>query len=619
MENHKLFEEFPPVSVQDWENQIIKDLKGADYEKKLVWKSPEGITVKPYYTRQDLVSKVDGAAGAYPYQRGYQPGGNQWKIVQNIDNTILADANAMAAEALDKGADAVSFSLDYINEQEELAFLLKGIDLEEKDIHFVSFHSYSILFDLLMKEVQRRGYDASKISGSFNFDSFSYYLLHGEYYNSMEDNMNELECLLKTIHDSKLNYSVINVNGQHFHNAGATSVQELGFALASAQEYLQIMVDRGMKAEEVISKMRLTLSIGPSYFMEIAKFRAARLLWAKIAAQYGVSEEKAKIRIHAISGLFNKTVYDLQNNMLRNTTEAMSAVLGGADEITILPHDVTIKAADNFSNRIARNVQLLLRNEAHFEKVADVAGGAYYIETLTSDVAAHAWNYFLKADAVGGFVKAMEGGLIREEIEKNAAVKKASIAQRKNTLVGVNNYPNLNERVLASLKKEVSKPAAADNALRLIRGTEEFEIIRLATETYVANGSKQPLVYLNEFGNLAMRKARAMFSTNFFGVAGYTMYEQTDFTEIAKTIKEIVDKKADIAVLCSSDEEYGTTGIEMVKALRAALPGIIIVIAGNPAETADALKAAGADEFIHVRTNLLESLKGFQKKLGVIR
>lgn len=619
MENHKLFEEFPPISVQDWENQIIKDLKGADYEKKLVWKSPEGISVKPYYTRQDLVNKIEGGAGTYPYQRGYSREGNGWQVVQNIDSTVPADANAMACEALDKGADAVSFALDYINEQEDLAFLLKGIDLEEKTIHFASFHSYSILFDLLMKEIQHRGYEASKLNGSFNFDSFSYYLLHGEYYNSHEDNMNELECLLKTIRDSKLNYTVVNVNGQHLHNAGATAVQELGFALASAQEYLQIMVDRGLKAEEVISKMRLTLSIGSSYFVEIAKLRAARLLWAKIAAQYGVSEEKARIRIHAVSGLFNKTVYDMQNNMLRNTTEAMSAVIGGADEITILPHDVTIKASDSFSNRIARNVQLLLKNEAHFEKVADVAGGSYYIETLTSDVANHAWNYFLKVDAAGGFVKAMEGGLIREEIEKNATVKKVSIAQRKNTLVGVNNYPNLNERMLPSLKKDISKQAASEKALRMIRGTEEFEIIRLATEKYVAAGNKQPLVYLNEFGNLAMRKARAMFSTNFFGVAGYAVYEQTDFNDIATTINEIIKKNADITVLCSSDDEYGISGIEMVKALRAAAPSMIIVVAGNPAESADALKEAGVAEFIHVRTNLLDSLTGFQKKLGVIR
>lgn len=619
MENHKIFEEFPPISVQEWENQIMKDLKGADYEKKLVWKSPEGLTLKPYYTREDLVKKVEGGAGFFPYQRGYHKEGNAWKIVQNIDSTILADANSMAVDALDKGADAVSFTLDYINEQEELAFLLKNIDLQEKSIHFISFHSYSILFDLLIKEVQRRKYDPTTLKGSFNFDPFSYYLLHGEYYNSLEDNMNELECLLKTVRESKLDYSVINVNGQHFHNAGATAIQELGFTLASAQAYLQMMVERGFKAEDVVPKMRLTLSIGPSYFVEIAKFRAARLLWSKIVSQYGVSEEKAKITIHAVSGMFNKTIYDLQNNMLRNTTEAMSAVLGGANEITILPHDFTLKPSDGFSNRIARNVQLLLKNEAHFEKVADVAGGSYYIEALTNDIASHAWNNFLKIDEVGGFVIAMENGLIKSEIEKNASAKRSSIAQRKNTLVGINNYPNLNERLLSELKKSISTPIVSEKALKLFRVTEEFEQIRMSTEKYVSEGNKQPLVYLSEFGNLAMRKARAMFSTNFFGVAGYAIYEQTDFSGIDQTIREILDKKSNIVVLCSSDEEYGETGIEMVKALRKASAELLIVVAGNPAEMIEALKEAGANEFIHVRTNLLESLSGFQKKLGVIR
>jgi len=616
MSDNLLFQEFPPISSSEWREKIEADLKGADFEKKLVWKTEEGFAVQPYYRHEDLENlSVNTAPGSFPFVRGNKKELNNWQIIQQIDSSSLEEANKRAVLAVARGANAISLRIDNVNNAEDLAFLLKNVDLTETAVHFHSANTYSILADLLRKEFARQNIDANKVCGSFNFDSFGYYLLNGDFYNSHDDNMNELVCLLDLMKNDLTNFKLININGQHFANAGAHTAQELAFSLASAVEYINQLTEKGCEVENILPRIRMSLSIGPSYFMEIAKFRAARLLWANIAKQYTQKEELQKIRLHGVSSLYNKTVYDLYNNMLRNTTEAMSAAIGGVDEITVLPHDFVLGEGSEFGDRIARNVQLLLKEESHFDKVADPSAGSYYIENLTKELAEAAWAAFLKIEEQGGFLKAMTEGIIKTEIEATVAKRQKMIASRRKVYVGINNYPNLTEEFPANASYPKNKTAEG-NALQMLRGAESFENLRYRTDAAVKSGAKRPVALMLQFGHLAMRNARAMFSSNFLGVGGYQI--ESLICDNPSGVANIMNEyKPDIVVLCSSDDEYAEPGMQYLEAVKAAGTCKAVLIAGSPGENEEKFRAAGIDEFIHLRSNALEMIQKFHQILSI--
>lgn len=616
MSDNLLFHEFPPISSSEWKEKINADLKGADFEKKLVWKTEEGLKVQPYYRQEDLEKlSVNTAPGAFPFVRGNEAEYNNWQIIQQINSPSLENANKRAVQAVERGAEGLSFRIDQVNNAEDLAFLLKNIDLTETDLHFHSANTYSILADLLRKEFERQNIDAGKVSGSFNFDSFGYYLLNGDFYNSHDDNMNELVCLLDLMKKDLPNFRLININGQHFANAGAHAAQELAFSLASAVEYISQLTEKGCEVENILPRMRMSLSMGPSYFMEIAKFRAVRLLWANISKQYTQKAELQKIRVHGVSSLYNKTVYDLYNNMLRNTTEAMSAAIGGVDEITVLPHDFVLGGESEFGDRIARNVQLLLKEESHFDKVADPSAGSYYIENLTKMLAEEAWAEFLKVEEQGGFLKAMTDGFIKSEIENTRTQREKLISSRRKVYVGINNYPNLTEEFPADQVYPQRKNIGG-NALQMHRGAESFEDIRYRCDAYAKAGNKRPVALMLQFGHPSMRNARAMFSSNFIGVGGYKI-ESLICENPAGVSKLMQDIKPDLVVLCSSDEEYLETGMQYLEAVKAVGGYRAILIAGSPGENEEKFRAAGIDDFIHMRSNALEMIQKFHQILSI--
>jgi methylmalonyl-CoA mutase len=616
--NDKLFAEFPPVTTQQWEEKIQEDLKGADYEKKLIWKTYEGIPVKPYYRAENIqdLDYQQALPGEYPYVRGYNDTTNSWRIREDIYVIDVVKANKTALAAIASGATAISFKVKELAFREELAKLLKGINLEEIAIHFASSHSYSILADLLIAYVKKSGFDPMKVKGSFNFDSIAYYLWHGSYYNSSDDNFNEAAALIKFIQKDLPLFKILNVNGQHFYNAGATAVQELAYTLASANEYMAQMTDRGIDVDMVCGDMQLTFGIGSNYFMEIAKLRAARLLWARMAEQYKPKDPASlKVAIHACSGMYNKSIYDSYVNVLRLTTECMSAAIGGANAITISPFNNTYRLPDEFSSRIARNIQIVLKEESYLDKVVDPSAGSYYIESLTDEIAQMAWNQFKKIEEVGGMLSVMENGQLKNDIEKVAAQRDMDIAMRKTPILGTNIFPNQNESMLDEYTFKAVRDE--DAYLKLYRGAEAFENLRMATEQFVKQGGTCPGVFLATFGNLAMRKARATFAANFFACAGYNIMPEYLSKEVEATVAAISKSKAQIVVLCSSDEEYAQYACEVAVALKKKQKKIQIVIAGYPKDIVDILKSVGVDDFIHVRTNVIESLTGFQKKFGI--
>ena len=620
--NKKLFDEFPPVSTAQWEEVIRADLKGADYEKKLVWKTPEGIPLRPYYRSEDLkgLEHLKSLPGKYPYVRGTKTGSNDWLVRQDIVVDDPGTANIKALDALMKGAGSVGFVLkdkfDY--SPQTVALLLKDICLASAELNFIPSGRCSRLPELIDKENISRGGAVSDLHGAIEYDPLGILLVTGNFAEGEEVSFDMAASMVNDA--SRLsNFKVININASVFHNAGGSAVQELAFGLSGGAEYLERLTAAGIPVITAAEKMKLTFASGSNYFMEIAKFRAARYLWTKLVEAWDTDPDVAeKIVIHAVTSRWNKTIYDPFVNMLRSTTESMSAILGGADSLTVEPFDKAFSKGSNpFSERIARNSQLVLKEEAYFDKVVDPAAGSYYIESLTGALIEQSWDLFLKTTDMGGLVAAFKAGFIQEQVEETASRRDNFLASRRDTLLGTNQYPNSEERVIdkidiSKVRNEVPK---ADNQLarplRIYRGAQAFEELRLKTEQHTGG---RPKVFLLTYGNLAMRKARAGFASGFFGCAGYEIIDNLGFTDPAEGAKAALKSNASIVVVCSSDDEYPEIVPVIARELK---DNLILVVAGYPKDSIEQLMSAGVKHFIHVRSNVLESLQQFQSELGI--
>ena len=615
----QLFSEFPDISTPQWEEKIMQDLKGGDYEKKLIWKTIDGLKIKPYYRQENLTNleHLKSLPQHFPFVRGTKTNGNDWEIRQEVDIKSVIEANKIALEAIKRGANAIGFNAHYIETPDDIRQILKGIDINTTSIHFFGATSYPSFLDLLIQELQNQNVEIKKLKGSINFDPISFCLLHGNFYKSKNADFDECAEVLKTTKSHLPNISTITINGHYYHNAGASIVQELAYSLASANEYLAEMTNRGISIDSISSKMLFSFAIGSNYFMEIAKLRAARLLWAKIVEQYKPQNiASASMNIHAITSFWNKTIYDPYVNVLRSTTETMAASLGGANSITVLPFDLTYKKPDDFSNRVARNTQIILKEEAYFSKVADIAGGSYYIENLTDSIANAAWKLFQSIEEKGGLIEQITNGSIYEEIEKTCQQRDMDIAMRKTVMLGTNQHANQKETMLDKLQpnKDIKD---LTSKLKTYRGATAFEALRMATEDFVLKGNKKPIVFLMTIGNLTMRKARAMFANNFFGCAGYDIIDTNGFQTVEEGAKEAFNANADIIVICSSDDEYAEIVPKSCKQIKERNNNIKVIVAGYPTAIIDNLKQAGVDAFIHIRTNVLETLQKFNHLLGI--
>ena len=621
-----LLADFPAVTTQQWMDKITADLKGADFGKKLVWKTNEGFDVMPFYRAEDIkdLKTTELIPGAFPYVRGTKKD-NEWFVRQEIEVKDAKEANAKALDILNKGVSSIGFSIngDDLN-SDFIATLLKNIAADCIELNFKTCTKKSAeLAALLTNYFKSQNYDLKKLQGSINCD-----LINRMITRSKATSKEEIAELCKATIDAALElpfYRVVAVNALSLNNAGAFIAQELGYALAWGNEYLSTMIDAGVDKALAAKRIKFNFGVGSNYFMEIAKFRAAKLLWAFIVDAYkpecrvpdctntveGICKCAAKMRIHAETSTFNKTIFDANVNMLRTQTEAMSATLGGVNSLTVLPYDVVYKNADEFSERIARNQQLLLKEESNFDKVTDPAAGSYYIETLTNQIAEKAWKIFLEVEDLGGFLEAVNAGTIQKAIKATAASRLKSVSSRREILLGTNQFPNFNET--ASAKVEIKKSSDCDcdhnevETLPAVRAAEEFEALRFATE----NAAKRPKAFMLTIGNLAMRLARAQFSCNFFACAGYEVIDNLGFKTVEEGVDAAVKSNADIIVLCSSDDEYA----ELAPAAFEASKGkAILVVAGAPA-CADDLKAIGIEHFINVKTNVLETLQKFNNKL----
>ena len=597
----KLFSEFQAPTKQEWLDKIGVDLKGADFQKRLVWKTPEGFSVQPFYQRDDVekLSTPYSMPGEFPFVRGNKKNDNTWYIRQEIEADDAKAANAKALDILNKGIDSLSFTIpgDCVS-AEFVEALLKDIYCDCVELNFNTCKRHSAeLAEILVAYFEKKGYDKEKIVGSIDWDPMDK-ILQGKPFDHIMEVMNTYAVpLVNTLKDYP-NFRCITVNAVNLSNKGAYCMQELGYALAWGNEYMQQLTDAGVDATLAAKKIKFNMGISENYFMEIAKFRAGRMLWAEIVKQYEPKCDCAsQMIVNAITTEYNMTIFDAHVNLLRSQTETMSAALAGVHSIVVTPFDAAYEKPDDFSERIARNQQLLLKEECHFNTVVDPSAGSYYIETLTESLAKEAWKEFLAVEEKGGFLEAIKSGAVQEDIDATNAKRHTLAAQRREFILGTNQFPNFNE------KSEGKRP------LNNTRLAADFENLRLATE----GAAKQPVAFMLTIGSLVWRQARAQFSCNFLASAGYKVIDNLGFPSVEEGIEAAMKANADIVVLCSSDEEYAEYAIPAFKALN---NRAMFVVAGAP-ECMEDLKKEGIENFIHVKVNQLETLKEFNAKLGI--
>ena len=615
----RLFEKFPPVSTEKWMEKITADLKGADFRKKLVWKTRDGLEVMPFY-RQDDLDKLHHRGflpGDYPYVRGARVADNTWLVRQDITVSDYKAANAKALDILMRGVTSLGF---VIEDPQSISFenisqLLSGIHLESVELNFMTAGMARELLKAIESALLAVRADMKKVRLSIAANPLGRYAENGKLCIPVDQG---LDYLAELVREAEMipGIQCVEPTGTLFSNAGTGPVAELAYTLSLGNEYMAALTSGGISPETAARAMKFTFGIGPDFFPEIAKLRAARMLWAVIVRAYGPkSEEAALMHIHSVTGRWNKTLYDPHVNMLRTQTEAMSAVLGGVESITVEPFDSVFRTADQFSERIARNQQLLLMEESHLDKVADPGAGSYYIEELTSMMADEAWKLFLEIENEGGFLQALKNGTIRKRIDAAADTRKDDVARRKEILLGTNQYPGFREQTAPPHDPGRLFPATAPGQdeevtpIRPSRGAEEFEKLRLATE----RAPHRPLAFMLTIGNPAMRSARAQFSSNFFAVAGYEVMNNNGFETVSEGVNAALDAKADIIVICSSDDDYAIVAHDIFKMIAGRA---LVVVAGTP-PCMDSLKAEGLKHFISVRSNVLETLQMFNRILGI--
>ncbi len=616
----ELFSGFAPVTTHEWEEKIRQDLKGLSFDK-LLWDTAEGFEVRPFYRQEDLegLEYLKAVEGNSPFINTRSAGQKSWEIRQDIVVNNCVEANAVALNALNSGATALGFVIPDTFELDGngMRDLLNDIYIDCIDLNFITTLQAGRVFKLLAETGTERGFDLQKITGSINADPLGYLTTHGDYPGGTEKAFEDLSALIREATVKMKGMQITGVNGLHFANAGSTLAEELAFSLAVVSEYLDKLSGRALSIDDISRSFRLNFSAGPVYFMEIAKLRAARVLYAHLLKAWNPKAESSlTCYIHSVTAEWNQTIADPSVNMLRGTTASMAAIIGGADSLTVIPFDHPFRKSSAIAERIARNTQIVLKEEASLVKVSDPSSGSYYIENLTDSIAASAWKLFLEVDEVGGYLKALEEGIIQDKIKLSANRRDLNFATRRQILLGTNQYPNVSENFPPDLDPSIAFPEKGKKSghilepLQEYRGAQPFEQLRIRT----AKLPKKPVVFLLTFGNLNWRKARATFATNFFACAGYEIVDNPGFDDIGQGVEAALAKKASLIILCSSDDEYTEAAPAALNAIHGKA---LLVVAGYPKESIEELRSKGVENFIHIRSNLIEEIERYHQLLGI--
>lgn len=679
--------------LSQWRKTVEAELKGVPFEKKLVTKTSEGFALQPLYSRADLaqIPHLSAAPGEAPFIRGTNNEGyknSSWEFCQEIQASDCADFNAALLVDLMSGQNSVALVLDpatkagldadeapegtagscglNVADLQDLRTALNTVAIGNIPVHVNAGANALPLAAVYLALAAERQVETQALTGSLTADPIGEWVLNGKTSTKLEALYDALAQWTKAAAEKAPALRTIGVSSQPWHESGASGTQELAFALGTAVEYVRALNARGVSVEQAASQIRFSFAIGPNFFMEIAKFRAFRSLWTRVLNAFGAEAAASKVQIHARTSFYNKTLHDPHVNMLRVTTEALSAVVGGVNSLHIGPFDEVSGSSDEFSRRIARNIHTLLAEEFSFTQTADPAGGSWYIEKITDELARKAWELFQQLEGQGGFVASLKAGVPQQLVAAIAADRDDAVAKRRTGIVGTNLFPNLKEKYLsispvapevqaglaAAIKARRSATAlqAADlcaligaakngasigqlSKASLLAGEGEsiqplvckrlsasVEQLRAASEAYAAKNGARPKVFLAKMGPVLQHKARADFAAGFFAVGGFEPLGKQNFETPEAAAEAALASGASVVVLCSTDDTYPALVPTFAGAVKKGNPALCVVLAGLPADKAvvEQFKAEGIDEFIHVRASVRDLLAKLLKQIGAL-
>ena len=603
-----MFSNFRAVSKKDWLARLSEDLKDKPYTA-LQWNTYEGFSLEPYYTRAELfnfdyLKELHNSELAPGNSGSGSP--RQWVNNQYIKVKNEKEANSIALKALNSGADGIYFDVSKL-QGVKLELLLNDIQLKYCSVSFLAGNEADKLLSNYLQYAKEKGVQVEELKGIFNFDPVGEIAENG-----LIDSDHFRSFSAITEKTGKLpNFYGITINTATFHDSGASAVQEIAFGLNIAVAYLHHLTETGMSVADAVGNLCISVSVGTSYFMEIAKIRAFRWLFAKVAQSYGLNTYKpGDLYIHARTDLWSNSMLDPHTNMLRLTTKAMSAILGGCNALTIPAYDHNFAEPSDFSRRISRNISTILKEEAYFDKVADAAAGSYYIETITDQLIHAAWDLFLQVEDKGGFSRAFEKGFIQEEVRRVREQKLQDINLRRQKLVGVNAYAQPEEKLSKSTSPSLPEH---EKLLWPQRRGAAYEKLRQRTEAHIAAGNSRPQALMLQFGDASMRRARAAFAADFLRCAGFATTEAQIQPQSSQLHALLEKNQVNMLVFCASDADYINEVAELADYIRKFHSGLLFV-AGRP-DALQGVKNAAIDGFIHLKSDALDLLSEIQDKL----
>ena len=687
-----LLAEFPPHTYDQWHDAAEALLKGAPFEKLLVSKTYEDITIQPIYRREDIadLEHRKDLPGSGTLVRGSQAGGflkAGWEISQELCKCKPEKVNALIHQGLNGGQTELNIVLGDITsngyDKDQTDKQIRGLTLENLEdmeiaLDGVAIDSISTFWRsgagsvpvaaLFFAAAKKQGIKLKDLRGCFDIDPLAEMGLHGHLRQNLKTRLDHMAALTKFAIKNTPKMQTICVQGNLYHDSGASSTQELAYIIATAVCYIEKMKKRGIEPADLLPHMRVSLSVGSDYFMEIAKIRATRWLWSKMAEAYGV--EDATVYIHARTSIWNKTCYDAHTNMLRVTSEAFAAVVAGVDGMHIGPYDEVAGKTDEFSRRIARNIHIILREECGLDQVIDPAGGSNYIEWLTDQIAGKSWEIFQGIDKAGGMIVTFEDGSIQKQIDATYQQKRQNVRRRKDRLVGANMYPDLkgsrldtsgkfqcqcsadtvNKRTDVAALAAITASAEAEMVEQAItaaeqgatvgqlgeatgihegrtfnihqvpqrRAAEEYEALRDASAAYEEKTGSPPTILQLNMGPSRRYRLRADWTASFFEAGGFNIDGATDFENAETAVAALKASSATIAVITSDDATYAECVESLATAVKTAKSDITLLVAGAPGDKEEAWREAGVDDFVNVRVNNYEMNQQLLKGAGVI-
>jgi methylmalonyl-CoA mutase len=600
-------------TIDDWQEKAESSLKGKKIDS-LHCDTYENIILKPLYTREDEQPVPDYSGGS-DYRRGIYPLGyltNKWNVAQQLFYQSPSELKEKLQDAIKKGQTALAFQVseELIETNSSLSSVLEDL-YHQYPLAINAKGWHSAVLEVLAKMAENEN-KADQVSGYIGSDPIALFAEEGafsqEYLEEWKNNINKYS-------KSFPHLSTILIDTTPYHNGGANTVQELGIAIAEGVQYVDLLQDSELDHNVIVKKIVFQFSIGSNFFMEIAKLRAARVLWNRITELYGVKEKARGMIIAAETSSFTKSLQDPYVNLLRAGNEAFAAIIGGVQYLQVAPFD-HLTVTTPFAERIARNIQLLLKHEAHLEKVIDPAGGSWYVEELTNELAEKAWGYFQQIEAQGGILNSLKSNWLQQEIKAAYDVKNLDIQTRKQSLVGTNVYADINEMPPNPLQRSKNRffsngtySLGKLEAIPARRLAEPFEELRKKAKQLEEKVGTIPSVGIVCLGELKQYKPRLDFMKGFFAAGGMNAIESRPIVTVDHAIQFILETTTTYFCFCGTNEQYELAGKNILSALKSKFPDRIFYLAGLP----DAEKRAqwhnqGIKQFIHSRTNCYETL-----------